>query len=116
MADFRNNQYKPHVINRHLLLDRWPYQFYFLVPHQLRQKAANELPTYAGLMTSYGNCAVEVVKSAPVNKEALKLSFKECVHLAALMANQLCATEFRAQGSILNFKQGHEPYGIEYQI
>lgn len=116
MADFRNNQYKRHVVNRSKLLDLWPYQFYFIVPVKLKDRCLAELPDYAGLMTHDGGSFVIVERTAPLNKESPKLSIKECVTLAALMANQICATETRAQASIYNFKDGHEPWGIEYQI
>lgn len=96
MSDFRNNQEKRCMKWRETgkFYDRLPRQFYFLVSHNIADKVLGELPEWAGLMRGPGPMDIQqlvVVKRAPLNQYATKLSTRECVEVAHLMANQVCS-------------------------
>lgn len=119
LADFRANAKKRHVENRQHCLKRWPKQFYFLTPISIHQRVLAELPEWAGLL-AFDNMTqhyVEVIRQAPVNRESRKLTFKEAVSLAHLMANQVWATEMRMHTAMMDKRrEADSPWGCEYQI
>lgn len=100
VADFRANKNKPfhaarngngHIHNRQNA-ERWPKQFWFLVPPELVTKVERHVPEWAGLMRGpekNEGWQVWVVKKAPVNKESKRLSNRELMDLGHCMANQI---------------------------
>lgn len=93
MSDFRANANKRCVVNRHLFLDRWPKQFYFAMPEKLASRVQFDIPEWAGLLSVRGTNQVEVLLKAPINRQAKKLTIKQCAHFAELMANQIIAQQ-----------------------
>jgi hypothetical protein len=95
MADFRQNADKYVIRNRAVFLDKFPYEFWFLVPTLLVAKVKKELPDYAGLLspTESEQYPVAVEVAAPRNHESKRLTLKECVKLARCLANHICALE-----------------------
>lgn len=95
-ADFMANAKKPHVQNRPFFLDRWPKNFWFLVPHDLVAKVEPHLPKWAGLLCAPKSTQVQQlisVRKAPSNNDSLRLTTREMVSLAHCMANQCLAKE-----------------------
>lgn len=98
LQDFRADFQKRHRRHRELWPERFPKQFYYLVPEALAPRCLDRLPTWAGLMTvgdGYRMEWVHILKEAPVNAASHRYSLKECVKLARLMASQVVATEGR---------------------
>lgn len=100
MADFRANKNKFHIRNREALgdsvADRFPKQFWFLVPPKLAEKVHPEVPAWAGLLTLENDkwsggwsTLVKSVKKAPVNNASRKLSLKEAARLMRNVGNEL---------------------------
>ena len=96
MADFRQNADKYHIRTRSFFLDKFPYEYWFLVPAVMVSKVKPKLPEYAGLLSDAGATAqfpVTVEVQAPRNQDSKRLTIKECVTLARCMANHLMALE-----------------------
>ncbi len=113
MSDFRANGSKIHIRNRvegHL--KRYPRQFYFIVPESLVEKVMPELPGYAGLITPHYASSKVIVK-APLNYEATKLTWKECVRLGECLSNQMIA---QSLGVIRWINHEETDWGLEYRI
>jgi len=115
MSDFRANAKKRHVLMREDWIENWPRYFYFLVPPILRDAALAELPQYAGLLTVDDYSIVAIV-NAPRNSRSLKISVKSCLKLFRHLGNQVLSSEEKAYRFRTAFKEGHESWGIEYQI
>ena len=92
MSDFNVNEEKWHVKSREFHLNLWPWEYWFMLPHELALKAMLSLPPWAGLLSDNLNPA-QVIVAAPKNKESKRLSLKECVKMARGMSNYLCALE-----------------------
>lgn len=119
LSDFRANAKKRHIQERAHHLRRWPKQFYFIVPISIHQRVLAELPEWAGLLAhdSMTQGYAEVIRKAPVNAESRKLTLKEAVALAHLMANQVWATEMRMHTAMMDRRREADlPWGVEYQI
>ena len=85
-ADFR----KTHRANREMNITKMPRQFYYLMPKELAEKLRDRIPAWAGLMQSdKDSYSLAVVKVAPVNEQAQKLSIGECVKMARLMTSHM---------------------------
>lgn len=72
----------------------FPYQFYFAVPWKLVSQVEPFVPEWAGLMHAPNAQQVPeivIVKRAPVNKAAVKMTLRDCVHASAMMTNQIVA-------------------------
>lgn len=82
-ADFK----KPHRLNREMLPDRHPRQFYYLMPKKMAEKLKDKIPAWAGLMQSDWYPVVEVIKQAPVNESSQRLTVKECSKLLRVVTN-----------------------------
>lgn len=96
LSDFHANNQKLHVRNRHLYLDRWPKNFWFLVPADLAPKVQPYVPEWAGLLRAPTREEVQqlvVLKKSPSNSKSERLSTREMVALAHCMANQCLAKE-----------------------
>lgn len=104
MADFRANAKKFHVATHVTLTLKgvgnpyFPRLFWFLVPHSLADRAAAELPSYAGLLAGPSPDDVQQLRSvvpARPNPEHQPLSIKHCLSLGRCMANQIMSYERR---------------------
>ncbi|TXH59336.1 MAG: hypothetical protein E6Q97_00135 [Desulfurellales bacterium] len=92
LSDFKANQKKRHVLIRHLKLEAWPKQFYFMVPHTLVEKVKPLLPDYAGLLfCPDGGGYMNVEVAAKLNRASRRLSIIEARRLVELQSNQLWA-------------------------
>ena len=89
VSDFRADAKKDHRINRSRFLKNQPRQFYYLMESRLADKLVGEIPEWAGLMKTDERFYVEIVKQAPVNKESLPLSLKQCVRLSRMMTSHM---------------------------
>lgn len=115
VSDFRANAKKRHVVNRDIYIDRWPYQFYFLVPLALKNKVLPILPSWAGLMTDE-SFYVQIEKVAPINKLSKRLTVKECLRLARNLANHSASVEQRFDNVFQQWKEGRWWPECEYHI
>lgn len=88
LSDFRRDALKASRRNRDLYPERQPKEFFYLVPRDLAEAVAAEAPDWAGVLTTPdpGEWA-HVVRPAPVNRAAKRLSVKECITLFRLMSN-----------------------------
>lgn len=100
VADFRANHLKNHMLHRmHHSMEiqeeaakRAPKLFWFLVPQKLVDKIKDEVPDFAGLLTMHSNeTSLEVIKKAPTNKHATRLSIKETSRLVRCAGNMMIA-------------------------
>lgn len=89
VADFRADAKKSHRINREFYIEQQPRQFYYMMPPELVEKLKDEIPSWAGLMTSPHDNQVEIIKIAPVNEKSKKLGPKACARLARQMTNHM---------------------------
>ena len=104
-SDFRADFKKPHRVNRHLFLDHAPRQFYYLMPPELAEKLADEIPEWAGLLTLDENMiACKVLKVAPVNKQSKRISVKQCVRAARMMVAHMMGYVLAAETVKSNYK------------
>lgn len=123
VSDFKANAEKRHVQNRPHFLERWPKQFYFLVPDEIAVRASLLVPEWAGLAKLVDTYKFVVVKQAPVNTASKRLTTRECVKLFHLLSNQLTSCGSTHDGAT-DFRRGHEDwyqfgeifYGINYMI
>lgn len=83
MADFRANREK-RSLQRREFWGNPPYQFYYLVPPKLEAKVLAELQPHEGLLTVTDRSSlysglpkVRVVRVAPFNRKARRLSIRE---------------------------------------
>lgn len=109
MSDFRANAKKRHVANRDYYIQNWPRQFYYAVPKSLVDKVMKELPPWAGLLSVNGS-QVELMADAAVNKEARKLTMKQCARLAECLSNQIAcmaASGFQHNSGMMNYCPNH---------
>lgn len=100
-ADFRKNARKKHMANRfgdcehirQVYNCKAPSQFWFLMPRKLALQLEPEIPDWAGLMIPREDhpALLSVIKPAARNKEAEKLTVKECGRLMRLAGNQILA-------------------------
>ena len=121
LSDFRADSGKARTKRREFYAEKFPKQFYYLVPEPLAEKCLAELPDWAGLMTSRnGHYRPEMLKVSPVNTSSKRYSVRECCVLSHLMANQIVSQAVEISGLINSFKSGHEPWlpdGVpDYQI
>lgn len=111
MSDYRANAAKKSQIHRRdgYRLDLFPRQYYFCVTEQMIDRAKDELPEYAGIVSCGGRDGLVFHKNAPILKESKRLSLKECVKLSKAMCSQFYC----------HF-QGHNhvemDWGLEYRI
>lgn len=117
VADFRCDQKKRHRINRCIWLQHSPKLIYYLVAEDLKDRVRNILPEWAGLLYATERGRIFVERSAPVNHDSKRLSIKECVRLAHLMANHLLSAEESCESIITRWRCDHEPYWqVDYEI
>lgn len=91
LADFRSNAMKDCMSRRVTMPDRFPRQYYFLVPYHLMNRVGFELPEWAGLMRGpTPECVqqVAIIKRAPINSFAKRLSLDECVRAVGHLTNE----------------------------
>ncbi len=94
-SDFKADFQKPHRANRNLngngllKLTNHPRQFYYMMPPDLATDLEWEIPDWAGLMTLDQVCWAKIIKIAPVNKDSIKLSLKQCVRLSRMMTSHM---------------------------
>jgi len=115
VSDFRADGRKTHRLNRELLLDKQPRQFYYLMPPRLATKLATEIPDWAGLMTADHYSAM-VIKDAPLSRESKRLTVKECLRMVKLLSNHLIAAEESKWNVISRNMVEHDPYYWSYEI
>ncbi len=100
-ADFKKDFEKPHRMVRNgrqgelrryagmgelLKFTNHPRQFYYMMPRDLAEKLKDEIPAWAGLMTTEKSGPwAKLLKIAPVNKDSTKLDIKDCARLARKM-------------------------------
>lgn len=90
MGDFRANGRKHHVAFREAMLHQLPHFAFFLVPHDMADRVAAELPPWAGLMIAERDgYDLEVLVRAPRNDKARRLSLLQVCRLGLLMGAQL---------------------------
>lgn len=104
-SDFSNDAKKPHRANREMLPNRHPKQFYYLMPKELAQKLKDKIPAWAGLMQSPWYPLIEVVKIAPTNESAKRLTVKECIRLTRQMTNHMMSHAIRNHENHNRFKE-----------
>jgi hypothetical protein len=111
MSDFRANAAKKSQQLRvnGFRLDAFPRQYYFCVTEQMINKAKDELPEYAGMVSCGSRGGLVFHKKAPILKDSKRLSLKECVKVSKAMCSQFYC-EFQGRN--------HEEtdWGIEYRI
>lgn len=116
MSDFRNDQQKSSRRTRDLYLTRAPRQFYYMAEPSLAEKIKPELPPWSGLITTKFQTVVVIVP-APVNRDSVKLTIRECIALAHLMANHIIAVEEKIESILYQYRAGWSPcWGINYEI
>ncbi len=90
LSDFKANAEKHHVRSRDLFLSNWPKEFWFLVPESLALRASQHCPDWAGLaFMPEKRIHFTITKEAPINREAARLSVKECCKAFHYLSNQL---------------------------
>lgn len=89
-SDFLANQRKRHIRFRDQWPDRQVKKYWFMAHSELAERMLENIPEWAGLLSldenSFRTCELKV---APANEMSKRLSVKECVHAATLMANQM---------------------------
>lgn len=88
-SDFYADSKKNHRINQITNTQLRPRQFYYLMPPELAEKLNDKIPEHAGLSTLDERGYLKVLKRAPVNKDAPKLSSKECIKMARCMTSHM---------------------------
>jgi hypothetical protein len=116
MTDFRRNTLKRHVSRREDRLTLWPRHYWFLVPPEMVDTCAAELPEWAGLLTVDHLNVVRVIRSAPVNPKSKKLSLLECGKLLRCSTNHTIAAERSANQFRTYWKQGTDLYEPDFSI
>jgi len=106
LSDFKQDRIKRsrNPIIRDMYIDRFPRQFYYLVPSELENKVAAEVPEWSGLMKC--SHAIEIVRRAPINFKAKRLSVKECLKMVRSMANHSFSVLQKYQSAIARFQEG----------
>lgn len=96
LSDFRADSHKAHIARRTGQGDTAsdPKFFWYLVTKELAEKILPFVPPWAGLMRAGDNNRIErssvvILKPAPVNSLAKRLTPKQSVKLAQCMANQI---------------------------
>ena len=120
LSDFKADQKKPsrNEVRRNFMADKLPMYFYYLVPPDLVKRVELLVPTWAGLMRGpeYGEPqGIRVVKQAPKNKEAKRLTVRECCRLVLMVNNHALSELSRVEASRNGFVYGHYDWE-EYQI
>lgn len=87
LADYRADQQKRCRQCRPHFLQLMPKQFYYFAGQPLAERICHELPDWAGLLSIAGYGLI-VVKKSPINRDAKKLSIRECVKPAHLTSNE----------------------------
>lgn len=148
ISDFRANAKKPHIINRETLpefAERFPRQFWYLLPLKLAEKIHEEVPKWAGLLALteemqdagyYTPLRIKSLKPAPTNQVSRKLSLAECARLLKNVGNEIfslrCSqlyarnqTAFSGDPHVMDnfysskwdgYKQVHNPDYLNFQI
>lgn len=128
VSDFRANAKKPHIALRDapnatdVDRARWPKQFWYLVPHELVDRIAPEVPEWAGLLrgpTSKECRQIYSVIKAPANKSSLPLNDEEMSRLYHNMANHIYSNELKLNRGMEAWiwnSQDHGANEIEYLI
>lgn len=111
LSDFKANSEKRCVRNREFYLECWPSYFYFLIPKKLTEKVVPLLPEWSGLMW-WEYCTTTVVRKAPRNLQAKRLTIKQMIRMVELQSNMLVA-QARA---IAGFAQRDSRWEYEVQI
>lgn len=93
LSDFKANGSKRCVETRDHYLHHWPRQFYFAVPEDIVSTVMPILPEWAGLLCVCKTTAVVVIKKAPLNNKARRLSLRECVRMAEIMGSHIANME-----------------------
>jgi len=113
LSDFRANGRKPFIAERDAMFklegevsnEKWPRNFWYLVPHELADKIKPLLPPWAGLLRGPTEGEVQSVWSvvtAPQNKASKPLDQQEFERLAHCMSNQI----WSLTDSVRKLKQG----------
>jgi hypothetical protein len=126
VSDFKANSSK-HFIQmrenenaevRRKFIESAPKQFWFMVPKKLVDQVIDLVPDYAGLMTAEDDRRYDVtlIKRAPVNQNARRLSIGECARVMHNVGNQMMKLH---EGTFLRAQmKGNEDwdraYGMEY--
>lgn len=106
LSDFRNNKNKRCMCHREHFLEKFPKQFWFMVPRLLIEKVKTEIPEWAGLLT-LGTYTVQTVIPAPANHKSKRLSVKECIKLFRFQTNQLMSTQGKLIAATNGFESGY---------
>lgn len=117
VSDFRADANKRHRINRDHYIRSAPKHTYYMVHQDLVEKVKPILPSWAGLLDARKTGKVFVAVPAPTNDQHQKLSVKECIRLAHLMANHIISAETSVEATRSQWRCGHEPYWqSDYEI
>ena len=121
VSDFRADKNKPCRRSREFYMSKNPKQFYYLMPKEIAEKVKPEIPEWAGLMTNeHERGGIVVLKGAPINKLATRLSPIECCRMLPMLVNAWISSESSRDSNRWNFIDGHEPYiprgVIDFQI
>lgn len=117
LSDFRADGFKRHRIYREAYAKSSPKHIYYMVPQKLVERVQPFLPPWAGLLDARSNGKIFVAVSAPTNAEHKRLTIKECIRLAHLMANHLLSAEESCESIIARWRCEHEPYWqTDYEI
>jgi hypothetical protein len=122
-SDFRANAQKWHVRHREEYLGLWPTYFYYMVPEKLQPKVEHLLPCWAGLMVQTDQYSTNgnpyfpmIVREAPKNKEARKVSIKDLVRMATRQANTLISLKTSIDSFVSKSTLDLDYWGPEFQI
>ena len=112
LSDFRADQDKRSRRLRGQHPEKFPKEFYYLVPEGLPVLA--ELPDWAGLLVadSLGYFYPTVIKPAPINRLSERYSLKECAKLVSLQSNQIVATEAKCESLRAVRDESYTPYYV----
>lgn len=116
MSDFRANGYKSHVLYRELWIERWPKQFFFMVPAEISKKVEAELPEWAGLLTFNGHGIPVVSKDSPNNLKSKRVTMKGAVALARMASNQIMSLAKQLNNERARNGGKHPEIPIDYEI
>ena len=116
MTDFRRNTLKRHVSRREDRLTLWPRHYWFLVPPEMVDTCAAELPEWAGLLPVDHLNVVRGIRSAPVNPKSKKLSLLECGKLLRCLTNHTIAAERSANQFRTYWKRDIDLYEPDFSI
>jgi hypothetical protein len=109
VSDFKADFTKRSRMNRAYQQEKFPKQFYYLVPYKLVPSVEHLLPEWAGLMRgpTESSYSIAVVHTSPVNKLSQRLSVHECARLVLMVNNHAMTVLERHQSAIDRFKDGH---------